>query len=280
MNSWEHNYANLIYNIINYGEERDTRAGKTRSLFGKTLEVDLQFGFPLLEGRKMFYKPVLGEMAAFIRGPNNIEDFKKYGCNYWDAWGGKEELDAIGDVSKKTGHINVDYGNKWRNWNGADQLQNLVDTLRSNPTDRRMLISGWDPSNIGNLSLPCCHLLYQWYVRDGEHLDMIWYQRSVDTMVGLPSDVILAAIWNIMLANEVKLKPGKIVFMLGDTHIYENHMEGVNEYLARVENNDELFSYFDYDLFDGASLFDFVPSDISIHYPANKIEPIKFELNV
>jgi thymidylate synthase len=139
-----------------------------------------------------------------------------------------------------------------------------------------MLITGWKPDNIPNLSLPCCHMLYQWYVRPSGHLDMIWYQRSVDTMVGLPSDIILAAAWNILLAKEVGLKAGKIKFMLGDTHIYENHMPGVTEYLAR---DSEFMQEPEYYLAEHASVFNFEKEQLTIH-DYKHLDPIKFTLNV
>lgn len=219
--NWELRYIKLIDKIMKHGEIRHGRNGTTRGLFGETFEIDMSDTrtFPLLLGRRMFYNGVLGELAAFFRGPKNVKDFEAMGCNYWEQWKDNEN-----------GDITVDYGNLWRDFGGINQLDVLRESLKNNPMDRRMLISGWNPANLASNSLPCCHLLYQWYVRSGEYLDMVWYQRSVDTMVGLPSDVILAAAWNILLANEVGLKPGRLIFNLGDTHIYEEHFDLVNKY--------------------------------------------------
>ena len=181
---WErHEYPNLIRKILKEGSLRHTRAGNTLSIFGEMLKIDISVGLPITRGRKLYVKPILGELAALLRGPKSIEDFKKFGCNYWDSWADQE------------GKLNLDYGNAWRNFNGVDQLKDLVTTLKTNPTDRRMIITGWRPDNLKSLSLPCCHLLYQWYVREDKFLDMIWYQRSVDVMVGLPSDIVLASVW-------------------------------------------------------------------------------------
>lgn len=215
-------YKELVADILKHGEKREGRNGNTLSLFGRTLVIDLQYGFPLLQGRRIYYKGVLGELAAMLKQPKTIKDFEDQGCNYWKLW------------SKKDGTINVDYGNSWLDWNGYNQHANLIHTLKTNPTDRRMVISGWRPDRLAELDLPCCHYAYQWYVREGKYLDMLWHQRSVDTMIGLPSDIVFAAAWNIMIANEVGLEPGKITFTLGDTHIYEEHIEPAKEYLQSI----------------------------------------------
>lgn len=265
--SWElDQYSALIDKILSEGKIKETRNGNTVSIFGEKLVIDMKkSGFPLLNGRRLYYKPVIGELAAFLKGPKHIQDFKNHGCNYWDDWADEQ------------GKINVDYGNKWRDFGGVDQLQKLVDTIKNDPNNRRMLISGWDPSNIDKLSLPCCHMLYQWYVSDGT-LDMIWYQRSVDVMVGLPSDIILAAVWNMLLANECNLKPGKLTFMLGDTHIYTNHLEGVLRYkqnLHKEATYNRPFAVLD----NNATVFNFTPDMLAVHF-YSPMPPIKFKLNV
>lgn len=278
---WEvEQYAKLIDRILKKGQKRKTRNQETYSIFGEVLTIDLQeAGFPILQGRKMYYKPVIGEFAAMINGPRNIADFKKYGCNYWDAWGSKEEkLDALGDVPEPIGSINVDYGNAWIDWNGVNQVERVIETIKKNPADRRLIVSGWRPDQLEHLSLPCCHLLYQWYVRDEQFLDMVWYQRSVDTMVGLPSDIILCALWNILLAHETNLKPGVIKLVLGDTHIYNNHLEPALDYLRQLQDTN--FNYkTTYQLDANTSLLKFDPEMIQIFGYVSK-PPIKFELNV
>lgn len=274
MQHWEvKQYGALINRILHSGEKRSSRAGNVYSVFGEFLTIDVSQEFPLLRGRKMFYKPVLGELAAMLRGPKNVRDFQKFDCNYWNAWGDKNHIEE--------GHLELDYGNSWINFNGVNQLEDVVQKLATNRTDRRILISGWRPDRLASLSLPCCHLLYQWYVRDVDteqpKLDMIWYQRSVDTMVGLPSDIILAAAWNIILANQSGLQPGVIKFMLADTHIYENHVPQTLEYMRQL--NKVEYKKLEYAVDPAASVFNFTPDMLSlseyIHQPA-----IKFELNV
>lgn len=221
--NYELAYMGLVRKILANGELRRGRNGTTLAIFGETLTIDLSTGeFPLLTGRQLFYRGVFGELAAMLRGPKTLKDFEEHGCNYWKQWAWPD------------GSINVDYGNAWLDFNGFNQLEALAEGLKNNPHGRRHLVTGWRPDRLDDLSLPCCHYAYQWYVREDKYLDMMWHQRSVDTMIGLPSDVIFASAWNIMLANEVGLIPGKITFTLGDTHIYEEHIEQAKEYLTRL----------------------------------------------
>ena len=263
-------YAKLVNKVLNEGEKRSTRAGDTYAVFGETITLDTEHNFPLVQGRKIFYKPVLGELAAMLRGPKHLSDFEKFGCNYWKQWANED------------GSINLDYGNAWRDFNGVDQLQELVNKLRDNPTDRRLLVTGWRPDRLAELSLPCCHMLYQWYVRDNKYLDMVWYQRSVDIMVGLPSNFILAAAWNIILANQCGYRSGKIKMVLGDCHVYANHLQGAMDYLRNLNRliNDKHDGYkaLPYGIQMDATIDNFEPHMLQL--PNFKPEPvIKFDLN-
>lgn len=215
---FEQQYVALVTNILNTGEDRQTRNGATRALFATQLSFDLQVEFPMLQARRMYPTGVLGELAAMLRGPKHIEDFERWGCNYWKKW------------AKPDGSIALDYGNAWLDFNGVNQIEQLRKCLMVDPTNRRMIISGWRPG--ADLDLPCCHLLYQFYVRDNTYLDMIWFQRSADTMVGVPSDAIFAAAWIIAICEEFTwLKPGRCTMVFGDTHIYHEHIEPAYSYL-------------------------------------------------
>jgi thymidylate synthase len=282
MSNWEKaQYAQLIDKILNHGEKRESRAGPVYSLFGEVIDIDMSVDFPLLQGRKMFYEGVLGELAAMFRGPKNVADFKEHGCNYWDAWGMKEgdEIRICDNVTEtvEAGHLELDYGNSWIDFNGVNQLENLVNTLKSNPLDRRMLVTGWRPDRLDKLSLPCCHMLYQWYVREGKFLDMVWYQRSVDTMVGLPSDIVLCAAWNAVIAKQTGFAPGRIRLVLGDTHIYQNHLDGVMDYMRALQKTEIM--PIPYNLNDETTYKTFVPSHLTIAAYTPK-PAIKFKLNV
>jgi len=218
-------YKRIVLNAI-AAPRRKTRNAVTNSYFGEHLVIDsLEHGrFPILLGRKMYYEGVLGELAAFLKGPKHIKDFEKEGCNYWKTWADED------------GVIEVDYGNAWLDYNGTNQLEEVVSSLKKDPFGRRHIIDAWRPDHLSTLSLPCCHYSYQWYVTNSGYLEMVWNQRSVDLMVGLPSDIILCAAWNILMAQTVGLKPGKLHLMLGDCHIYEAHKDGLLQYLLQTED--------------------------------------------
>jgi thymidylate synthase len=214
----------------------------------------------------MFYKGIFGELAAMLRGPTCVVDFEKWGCNYWKDWADED------------GSLRVDYGNAWLDYNGVNQLETLINTLKNNPMDRRMLITSWRPDKLDSLSLPCCHHTYQWYVRKGEYLDMKWEQRSADTMIGIPSDIVLAAVWNIMIANEVGLKPGRINMTFGDTHIYEEHWENAQVYIDRVlSGNNPLHPLYMVHCMKGVKTTEFQPDFVKL-CGYTPMEAIKFEL--
>jgi len=270
MRYFEHQYCQLVEMIIDHGEHRQTRNASTRSIFGQMLDVYVgQELFPLITGRRMYPNGVFGELAAMLRRPTHVEDFKKWGCNYWDSWGDSD------------GFINVDYGNAWFDFNGVDQIAELKHNLQRNPTNRRMMISGWRPDRLNDLSLPCCHYNYQFYVTADKQLHMLWSQRSVDMMVGLPSDIVFAAAWLIAIANEFGLIPGKISFALGDCHIYEQHVDGAMRYLDQahsLSNADSEVAY-RYMAPAGADFCTFDPQNLvlSLH---NAMPSIRFDLVV
>ena len=261
--SFEEQYYSLVDYILYNGERKLGRNGPTISIFSRLIEFDLSKGkFPLLTGRQIFYNGVFGELAALLRKPKHITDFEKYGCFYWKKWANPD------------GSINFDYGNKWLDWDGVNQLEKLINTIKTNPNSRRMIITGWDPRNIEDLDLPCCHYSYQWFVRDGKYLDMLWNQRSVDTMVGLPSDAVFAAAWNIAIANEVGLIPGKVVMCLGDIHIYGEHTDLALKFLTMPKQEQPSYKLLS-KLF--TKTINFEPSDIQIiNY--NPGARMKFEL--
>lgn len=224
MNTFDDLYLSLVKNVLETGAKRKTRAGPTRQRFGRVIEIDcLRDGrFPILTSRKIFYKPVLGELAAFLRGATDLKTFKDFGCNYWDAnaatWGVNRSLPQedwdIGNI----------YGAKWRNFNDIDQLEKLIINLVREPSSRRHLLTAYDPAE-DYQCLPPCHLMAQFNVDNDSFLDCIVYMRSVDLCLGLPSDIILYATLMLLVAQETGYKPGTLTFMLGDTHIYENHVD-------------------------------------------------------
>ena len=259
MQQFEKDYAKIIEEIMLYGEVRSTRNATTISMFSKTLTVDCSTDkFPLVQGRKMYPQGVFGEFAAMVRKLKHVDDFTKWGCNYWHQW------------SDADGNLVVDYGNAWH----ADgQIDHLKYCLRSNQTDRRMIINGWRPERLQELSLPCCHMMYQFYVRNGKYLDMVWYQRFVDMMVGVPSDIVLGATWLITLANEFGFIPGKLHMHFGDCHVYEQHWVAASKYLKAVDSARYTPVTYILNSHKGKDFLDFKPKDIilSIHQSGPKL---------
>ena len=228
MSAFELDYLDLVNEVLEHGECRESRVGDTRMLFGKTLHIDcLREGqFPILTHRKMYYGAVLGELAAFLEGAIDLATFKKYGCNYWDAnaatWAPNEGLSP---KDHKVGQI---YGAQWRSWDyygpAIDQLQNLVDNLVDDPYSRRHLLTTYNPSDLGDMCLPPCHLLAQYSVGNDDKLSCIVTMRSVDLILGLPADIKLYAALLLLICAEVACEPGDLIFMMGDAHVYENHI--------------------------------------------------------
>jgi thymidylate synthase len=229
MQKFEKEYLKLMRKILKQGNVQETRNATTKALFGETIKVSAQEGIPLLQSRKIFHKGVLGELAALMRGPSNVKDFTKQGCNYWDLW-----------ADKDTGDIRLSYGNEWINYGssagtptGINQFKELIAQIKKNKYDRRLIITGWNPAALknGNLSLPCCHHTYQWNIttKNGiDYLDINFIQRSADLAVGIPSDLILAYFMNVLLQNllhqeGIEVELGEITMMLGNVHLYIDH---------------------------------------------------------
>ena len=221
-------YKELVKNVLKNGKHKQGRNGTTISLPGTQLKFDAK-DMPLLNGRKIFYKGIVGEFAAFMHNCTRVSEFKNYGCNYWDAWGDAK------------GRLNLDYVNQLHELQVKvgdyryTQLEALKIGLVNDPMSRRHIINLWVPENLHNLSLPCCHFNYQFIVDEDRNLHMIWTQRSADVMVGIPADMILAWLWVQCLCRELGFEPGIVTMNFGDTHIYNEHIEGANTYTEILE---------------------------------------------
>ncbi|MFR7963201.1 MAG: thymidylate synthase [Alphaproteobacteria bacterium] len=216
-------YLDMLRYVLENGVDKMDRTGVgTRSVFGQQMRFDLSRGFPLMTTKKMHLKSIIHELLWFIKGDTNVKYLQDNGVRIWNEW-----ADENGDL----GPI---YGSQWRNWNGEgiDQLAQVVDKLKNNPNDRRMIVSAWNVSKIPEMHLPPCHMMFQFYVANGK-LSCMLYQRSCDMFLGVPFNIASYALLTMMLAQVCNLEPGEFVHTLGDTHIYHNHFEQVNEQLRR-----------------------------------------------
>lgn len=219
-------YLSLLRDIFENGTDKSDRTGTgTRSVFGRQLRFDLSEGFPLVTTKKIHLKSVIYELLWFLKGDTNIRYLQEHGVRIWNEWAGPD-----GDL----GHI---YGYQWRSWpdyNGGfiDQISEVAETLKTNPDSRRIIVSAWNVADLRNMNLPPCHAFFQFYVADGR-LSLQLYQRSADTFLGVPFNIASYALLTMMMAQVVGLKPGEFIHTLGDTHIYRNHFEQVEEQLRR-----------------------------------------------
>ena len=222
-----HQYLDLMRHVRDRGVDRGDRTGVgTRSVFGYQMRFDLQAGFPLLTTKRLHLKSIIHELLWFLRGERNIASLKAAGVSIWDDW-----ADATGDL----GPI---YGVQWRSWptpegGGIDQIAQLVDQIRAKPESRRHIVCAWNVAQIDQMALPPCHCLFQFYVAEGR-LSCQLYQRSADVFLGVPFNIASYALLTMMVAQVTGLEPGDFVHSFGDAHLYSNHLEQVDEQLARA----------------------------------------------
>jgi thymidylate synthase len=213
-------YLDLLRHVLEAGERRTDRTGTgTISLFGAQSRYDLRQGFPLVTTKKVLFPAVVRELLWFLRGSTNIHDDLHQHTPIWDAWA--DDKGELGPI----------YGYQWRNW-GGDQITQAIETIKKDPTSRRIIVSAWNVADIPKMKLPPCHAFFQFYVQDSQ-LDCQLYQRSADLALGVPFNIASYALLMSMIAQECKLEPRFFVHTLGDAHIYLNHVEGVKLQLER-----------------------------------------------
>jgi thymidylate synthase len=239
------NYTNLIHKILLEGEITKDRTGVgTRSIFGTRLEWDLSKGFPAITTKSLAWNAVVAELLWFLSGSSNIEDLRDrtHGAGskkttIWDA-NYEDQGKALG---YKNGDLGPVYGHQWRNFNGVDQIAELVDSIKngvySGVHSRRNMVTAWNVADLPKMALPPCHHTFQVYVTPNKELSLMWHQRSVDTFLGLPFNIASYALLTHILAQLCGCTVGKLIFTGGDTHLYLNHMNAVAELLAREPKN-------------------------------------------
>ena len=195
------------------------------SIFGAQARFDLRERFPLLTTKKLHLKSIIYELLWFLRGETNVRYLNEHGVTIWDEW------------ADENGNLGRVYGAQWRDWRGAngirvDQIDKIISEIRENPSSRRLIVSAWNPAEIDEMALPPCHVLFQFYVNDGE-LSCQLYQRSADLFLGVPFNIASYSLLTMMMAQVCDLAPGDFVHTFGDLHLYQNHLEQAREQLSR-----------------------------------------------
>lgn len=245
MNQIDRQYEDLLAKIMREGTEKSDRTGTgTRSLFGAQLRYDLSKGFPLITTKRVHMKSVIGELLWFLSGDSNVHWLQENGVRIWNEW-----ADENGDLGPV-------YGVQWRRWNAGDgreidQISQVLETLKTNPDSRRMIVSAWNVGDLPKMALEPCHAFFQLYVADGR-LSLQLYQRSADMFLGVPFNIASYSLLTHMFAQQAGLEVGDFVWTGGDCHIYSNHVEQVTEQLSRepypfptlsLRKADSMFSY-------------------------------------
>ncbi|MEP6761929.1 MAG: thymidylate synthase [Sporichthyaceae bacterium] len=255
-------YEDLLRRVMAEGTPKPDRTGTgTRSLFGQQLRFSLDRGFPLVTTKRVHFRSVAYELLWFLRGDSNVGWLREHGVTIWDEWAGPD------------GDLGPVYGVQWRSWptpDGAhiDQISQVLDLLRTDPSSRRMVVSAWNVGEIAAMALPPCHAMFQFYVAD-RGLSCHLYQRSADLFLGVPFNIASYALLTAMVAQQVGLQVGELVWTGGDCHIYDNHVDQVREQLSRAP-----FPFPQLNVHKAPTLFDYTFEDFEVvdyqHHPALK----------
>ena len=256
-------YLDLLKLVKETGIKKEDRTGTgTISIFGHQMRFNLQDGFPLMTTKKVNLDSIIHELLWFIRGDTNIRYLVQNGVNIWNDWPFQSWLNETGqadkyvmhskewkemmktfvetiirdeDFASQYGDLGPVYGKQWRDFEGVDQLEQVIEDIKNSPDSRRLIVSAWNPKDIPVMiksGLPPCHTLFQFYVSNGR-LSCQLYQRSADVFLGVPYNISSYALLTLMIAKVTGLEPGEFVHSFGDTHIYLNHLEQVEEQLSR-----------------------------------------------
>lgn len=218
-------YLELARLVLEKGTQKGDRTGTgTISHFGHQMRFDLSEGFPLVTTKKLHLKSIIHELLWFLKGDTNIKYLKENSVRIWDEW------------ADENGNLGKIYGHQWRSWEGdgvtIDQIQEVVDTLKTNPDSRRIIVSAWNVAQLDQMALPPCHCFMQFYVANGK-LSLQLYQRSADLFLGVPFNIASYSLLLLMMAQVTGLEAGEFIHTFGDVHIYNNHIDQIKEQLAR-----------------------------------------------
>jgi len=229
-------YLDLLKHILDNGVEKENRTGiKTRAVFGNQMRFDMADGFPAVTTKKLAFKSLTAELLWFISGSGDLKKLQELGSHICDA---NASADYWKPKAKFEGDLGRVYGVQWRSWKSPytekpiDQLANAINEIKNNPTNRRIIVTAWNPAELDMMALPPCHLMFHFYVSHGK-LSLLMYQRSCDVFLGVPFNIASYALLLHMVAQVAGLTAGEFIHTLGDTHIYENHLDQVKEQLSR-----------------------------------------------
>eukprot|EP00041_Stephanoeca_diplocostata_P005867 m.69734 g.69734 ORF g.69734 m.69734 type:complete len:329 (+) comp16045_c0_seq5:191-1177(+) len=243
----EYQYMNLIKNILRTGKTKGDRTGTgTISIFGAQMRFNLRESFPLLTTKSVFFRGVAEELLWFVKGSTSAKELSEKNVKIWDANGSRKFLDDNGLGHREEGDLGPVYGFQWRHFGaeytdmhadysgqGVDQLAAVIETIKTNPNSRRIIMSAWNPPDLPKMALPPCHTMCQFFVLDGE-LSCQLYQRSGDMGLGVPFNIASYALLTVMIAHVCGLRPGDFVHTLGDAHVYSNHVDALHVQLERT----------------------------------------------
>jgi len=228
-------YLEALKYVLENGVDRPDRTGiGTRAVFGMQLRFNMQDGFPAVTTKKLMFRSVKAELLWFLKGSSDIKELHKLGTHIWDA---NANAPYWKDKARFEGDVGRIYGVQWRRWMAPDgreidQLKEVIEKIKSNPYDRRLIVTAWNPGEIDKMCLPPCHILFQFFVAQGK-LSLQMYQRSCDMFLGVPFNIASYSLLLHMVAQVTDLKPGEFIHTLGDAHIYLNHFDQVKEQLKR-----------------------------------------------
>lgn len=245
INKFDTDYMNLLEEILRDGTWQQNRTGiRTKFIPGAMIKYDLRNGFPATTLKKLAFKAVTGELIGFLRGYTNAAQFRELGCKIWDQNANENAAWLANPNRKGTDDLGCIYGSMWRKWpagfekegweHNIDQVNNVLQKLYTNPTDRRMIISGWRPDYFDKMALPPCHVLYQFIANiETRELHLCMYQRSCDYILGVPFNVASASMFLTIMANLTGFTPATFTHFMADVHVYENHLAGIMELRKR-----------------------------------------------
>ena len=269
----ENEYKELTSEILNRGLSKSDRTGTgTKSVFGRTIRHDMSEGFPIITGKRISFNAARTELLWILNGRTDLKYLEDNGVKYW-----RPDYERSGRTDETLGPV---YGKQWRDFNGVDQLKNLVYSINTNPSSRRLMVSAWAPHEMNDMALPPCHYAFQVYINNGV-MDLMWQQRSADVFLGLPYDIAMYGLLLEMLAKGSGLKAGQLIGQLGDCHLYNNHLDQAKVYLNRPNIPASPKVNIDYGIFIDTEKCLYIPDSSEIKLTNyNPLPAIKAELSV